>query len=251
MVSSILNKHLERVSTQVEASFGAFSQVSQVAGDKEAGCGDELADNEAHSGLKSAVTENVNREDTTVKNASNSFWSKEASDLVARNLIRDVVGSVKNDASNERPDGVSAAKLPAEQIPNGQHSVGAAGEGAEPVATAKLPKEQTPVKNFDSGIVQAAKSSTAEVKTAGDEIPAPAAPMAAPVDPMAPVAPIDPMAAPATEETPAPAPEEATASVEAKPYEVEACGIRMASSAMGYDTKISAEDAALLSQIFG
>lgn len=226
-------------------------------------------------------------------------WSKEASELVARNLVREVVGSIKNDASSDRADGLSAAKLPSEQIPNGQRSPSAVAEGAEPVSAAKLPKEQTPVKTFDSGIVEAARSATSTVRTAGEDEdapkpadapvegeegaiapvapvadPAPLTPVAPIADPMAPVAaPVapafDPMApamdgtapvAPAFDPAaPAPAPivgdndgdETPVHDDQERPYEVEACGIRMASSAMGYGTKISAEEAALLAQVFG
>ena len=215
-----------------------------------------------------------------MKNASiNTFaWSKEASEYVARNLVREVVGSVI-DASKDRADGVPAAKLPHEQAPTGERAPVAVTEGAQPEAASKLPKEQTPVKHFDSGIVEAAKASVAGgVKTANEGDPAAVVPEEAPVAPIAPVAtselpvpaaPAIPVEAPAADpvapiapaitdsfgaQSPIPAEGQA---VEAAPEAPVAPGtqsfegIQMAPNDMGYNTKLSSEDAELLALIFG
>ena len=215
------------------SSFIVFEKFSRVAGGKEAGCGGVLADNEAPSGLKSAATETGNREDS-MKNASiNTFaWSKEASEYVARNLVREVVGSVI-DASKDRADGVPAAKLPHEQAPTGERAPVAVTEGAQPeapvapiapVATSELPVPAAPAIPVEAPAADpVAPIAPAITDSFGAQSPIPAEGQAVEAAPEAPVAP-------------------GTQSFE---------GIQMAPNDMGYNTKLSSEDAELLALIFG
>lgn len=70
-----------------------------------------------------------------------SGWNDKAASAVRAKLAKDVCGC---DLSSEVPGGVAAAKLPAEQLPNGEHSVGAVTGIPGQVSGAALPKEQQP-----------------------------------------------------------------------------------------------------------
>ncbi len=131
---------------------------------------DEKAGNGGAPAITGA-TETTVKKESAVKKANTSvgeFWSKEASERVLHNLVFDVVGSVKNDAANERPDAVKGAALPKEAIPDGSDQVGVVSEGAAPVAGAALPKEATPdiAKVLDSDMVAKAEATPIE-KAAG------------------------------------------------------------------------------------
>jgi hypothetical protein len=163
------------------------------------------------------ATQTQTNEENAMKqaNTSGEFWSKEASACVLRNLVFDVVGSVKTDASSERPDPVKAAVLPAADVPNGSNQVGVVAEGAEPVAAAALPKEATPniAKVLDSDIVAKAEATPVEglSKAAGD----------------------------------------VAAAAQPQVLTQEACGIKLATETMGYGVEISAAEQAQLDQLFG
>ena len=174
---------------------------------------------------------NPTNKESAVKKANTSigeYWSKEASERVLHNLVRQVVGSIKNDIGSERPDPVKGAALPKEAVPNGSNQIGLVTEGAEPVAAAALPKNAVPsvAHNLDSGIVQAAHATpvskeanaTAEGEPKKDTI--------------------TPEAACKEESKPAPG------------FTQEACGITLAGETMGYGVEISAAEQEQLNQLF-
>lgn len=230
------------------------------------------------AGVGDDATKPVNNEVTQVKNANTnngSYWSKQASDLVARNLVRDVVGSDL--------DEVKGAHLTTEQTPNGTHSSGVVTEGAEPVKGAQLTKEQTPnqAARFNSGIVEKSQATKTEATKLANEGDLAVEPQPAVVDaegnPVAPapVAPEYPVVGqPAGEEAEGAhdesmegehdeaaeghhAEEDAAAVAEAGIAQnpmaapmVEACGIKMTASSMGYGIVLTAQDEIDLAALF-
>ena len=195
-----------------------FASICSKADTQNAGQGGTPADQ--------GVTVTTETKENAVKkaNTSGEFWSKEASERVLRNLMFDVVGSVKTDASSDRPDPVKAAVLPAADVPNGSDQVGVVAEGAAPVPAAALPKEATPsiAKVLDSDIVAKAEATPVEgLSKAASEAPEGA------------------------KEDKKPEEEVKTAGLTQV-----ACGIEMASETMGYGVEISAAEKAQLDQLF-
>jgi hypothetical protein len=97
-----------------------------------------------------------------------SGWNDKAASAVRAKLAKDVCGC---DLSSEVPGGVPAAKLPAEQLPNGEHSVGAVTGIPGQVSGAALPKEQQPNEAVSLKSDMVAKSEGPVSKEATAEIP--------------------------------------------------------------------------------
>lgn len=97
-----------------------------------------------------------------------SGWNDKAASAVRAKLAKDVCGC---DLSSEVPGGVAAAKLPAEQLPNGEHSVGAVTGIPGQVSGAALPKEQQPNEAVSLKSDMVAKSEGPVSKEATAEVP--------------------------------------------------------------------------------
>lgn len=96
-----------------------------------------------------------------------SGWNDKAASAVRAKLAKEVCGC---DLSSEVPCGVPAAKLPPEQLPNGEHSVGAVKGIPGQVSGADLPKEQQPNEAATLKTNMVTKSEGPVSKEATDEV---------------------------------------------------------------------------------
>lgn len=184
------------------------------------------AGNDDAPAITGVVAAQQNKESAVKKanTSTNEYWSKEASERVLQNLVRQVVGSsVKTDASGDRPDAVRAAALPKEDVADGSNQPGLVAEGVAPVATASIPKEAVPsvAENLDSKMVEKAHA-VAIVKEAGEEVKEGCGTVEAAAEPVA----------------------------QPAGFTQTACGITLAGETMGYGVEITASEQAQLDQLF-